>query len=91
MSETSGTTIIIYLIIAIVALVVIYYLIKSAVKNAIIESRQTITHTHENRINNEKYVPSQDPYSPAQLELMRRYEKGEIKMDEYKSEWNKLK
>lgn len=87
LSETTiGWDIIAYYILAsIIGLLIFYNIIKAAVKNGIIEARDF------------KEVPAkrspttpEKPENAEQEKLRKRYERGEIKFEEYKTEWNKL-
>ena len=67
---------------------VLYFIIKWAVKNAIIESRNVsdVTTTYQ-KVSDK----SEDKYlSTAQKELKGKYERSEITLEEYQKEWNKL-
>ena len=68
----------------IITLVILYHLIKAAVKNGIIEARgsnEPKRYTAESK--------SEHPATAEQTRLQQRYDKGEITFEEYRKEWNK--
>ena len=61
--------------------VVMYSVIKNAVKAALDESKQKINHVHTT-------IKKEDTgLSMKQKELQRKYERGELTIDEYKQQW----
>lgn len=83
------TTFIIYLfyfIGLILSWIIIYYVVKAAVKNAIKESRVDNAATTS--------IQERKPElfaNPEQMRLQQRYDKGEITFEFYQSEWEKFK
>jgi uncharacterized membrane protein len=77
---------ILYFISAIVGMVILYYVIKAAVKAAIIETRST------EYISKTQYFPTtqEKPANAEQIRLQQRYDKGEITFEFYQAEWNRL-
>ncbi|MES2373843.1 MAG: hypothetical protein V4557_14785 [Bacteroidota bacterium] len=67
--------------------VLLYYVIKSAVVNGIRESGLLES---EQKRHVEQQIFESSPNS-AQMLLKQKYEKGEISLEEYQSEWNRLK
>ncbi|HNP24737.1 MAG TPA: DUF6019 family protein [Panacibacter sp.] len=70
---------------ALISWVILYYVVKAAVKNGIRETRsdkevQTLIRTGS----------SERLANPAQLKLQQQYDKGEINFEEFKSQWNKV-
>ena len=75
-----------YIISAIVGLVILYYVIKTAVKNAIIETRSTQDLGKIQPLS----TTQEKPANAEQIKLQHRYDKGEISFDFYQAEWNRL-
>jgi hypothetical protein len=78
-------TFIFYIIGSIIGLMIFYYVVKTAVKDGIIEAR----------IKNEyiSYVKDRKPELPMnskQLNLQNQYDNGEITFEEYQTEWKKV-
>ena len=71
-----------------VSCIVLYYIIKWAVKSAILET-QNISSLQATF---QKFPDRSDDnkLSAAQKELKARYERSEITLEEYRKEWNKL-
>ena len=78
-------TILLYVMGAAVSWFIFYYVVKAAVRNGIREA---------NLDNEAKTLVStrkpEKPGNPEQLKLQQRYEKGEITLEEYQNEWNRL-
>ena len=69
----------------IISWIILYYVIKAAVRNGIKEAqpnKEPVTYIKEQKL--EKSA------NPEQTKLQRRYDNGEITFEVYKSEWNKL-
>jgi len=80
----NALTLLLYIAGIILGWVILYYLVKAAVRNGIKEASKkestTIPTSHD-----------RDFFSnSAQLLLQKRYDKGEITFEEYQTEWNKL-
>ena len=73
----------IYAVSVLVGMVVLYHIIKSAVKSAILETRQ------EQTIITSPAKPEK-PTSTAHELLKQKYENGLITFEEYQNEWGKL-
>jgi len=74
-----------YILGGITGWIIFYYVVKAAVKNGIRESImddevRTIFHRGK----------PEKPANTEQLKLQQRYEKGEMKLEEYQKEWNRL-
>ncbi|HVA99362.1 MAG TPA: DUF6019 family protein [Bacteroidia bacterium] len=78
-----GITIMLYSISAVIGWAILYYTIKYAVKNGIIEARENLNIS--NSITKHETLPNKE-----QEKLQILYDKGEISFDEYKNEWSKL-
>ena len=83
---------VLYLFIGIIGFIfsciVLYFIIKSAVKEAIIESGN-----HRSQIASSPNAPikhEDNLYTPAQKELKAKYERSEITLEEYQRLWNNL-
>lgn len=64
---------------------ILYYVIKSAIVDALKESKKS----KDGNIS--KDIPLPTPtWNAAQIALKNKYEKGEITIEEYTNEWNKL-
>ena len=89
--ETS--TLITYIVAAIIGWVIFYYIVKAAVKNGIREAHDDIKEVRDDKQYNyySKVEKPGIPATPEQVKLQERYEKGEISLEVYQSEWNKLK
>ncbi len=72
----------IYIVVPIVGLVIFYYLIKAAVKNGIIEAKESLNNL---TVNSASHFPN-----TAQIELQKRFDDGEITLEEYQAKWNEL-
>ena len=84
-----GTTLfMIYVAATIIVFIIFYYIIKSAVKFGTIEAMQEI-----NKVSSPANFQKVEDNLPntAQGLLQKKYDKGEISFDEYKTEWAKLK
>ncbi|HMJ48305.1 MAG TPA: hypothetical protein VK498_13315 [Ferruginibacter sp.] len=66
-----------------IGLAIFYYLIKAAVKNGILAA-------NEAKIMSETGSISEPLWTPKQIELQKKYERGELSNEEYKTEWDKL-
>ena len=78
-------TLVLYIAAAIIGWVIFYYVVKAAVKNAIIEARSDMERP--------SLVKDSEPEkigTPEQMKLQERYAKGEISFEVYKTEWDKL-
>lgn len=78
-------TILLYVIGVIIGWFIFYYVVKAAVRNGIKEA-------HADK-EVPTYIKDSKPERPAnaeQIKLQQRYDKGEITLDVYQSEWNKL-
>lgn len=76
---------IIYIIGAIIGLVLFYYVVKTAVKDGIIEARIKNEYT--------SYVKDKKPeltMNSEQLKLQNQYKNGEITFEEYQAKWKKV-
>jgi uncharacterized membrane protein len=69
--------IIIYIISFIISCILIFFIVKYAIKSGVIESQKEL---QNNKI---------DSLTLKQIELQRKYDKGEITFEEYKQEWYK--
>lgn len=78
----ASTLLAIYVTAAIVSLFILYYLIKGAVKNAILEANEITKPMPDPQPR-----PSEKPPNAKQWELQKRYDKGEISFDEYLQKW----
>ncbi len=67
---------------------ILYYTIKSAVKNGMIEAHRFNSLPEEIQ---RAMMDEDSSFTTEQLELKKRYEKGELTIEEYKTEWDKLK
>ena len=76
---------IIYIIGAIIGLMLFYYVVKTAVKDGIIEAR--IKNEYTSYIKDSKYEP---PMNSEQLKLQNQYNNGEITFEIYQAEWKKV-
>lgn len=76
---------IIYIIGAIIGLMIFYYVVKTAVKDGIIEAR--IKNESISYVKDSKYEPSMNS---EQLKLQNQYNNGEITFEEYQAEWKKV-
>ena len=74
-----------YLVCSIISLVILYHIIKAAVRNGIIEAR-----TNKDILINGNGSKTERQANAEQSKLQRRYDKGEITFEEYKAEWNRL-
>lgn len=72
-----------YIIGIIIGLLILYYIIKAAVKNAILETRNASE--PERRVTNLEKIPNSQ-----QIALQKKYDNGEITFEEYKKEWDRL-
>lgn len=74
-----------YFIGIVISWTVLYYVIKSAVKNGVIEA-----------LSKKQIAPNTQEYKPEkkanlqQIELQKKYDNGEISFEVYHSEWNRL-
>ncbi len=85
--EIEATTLLgIYLFGACIALAILYYIIKAAVTYGIIEAQQI--QNKKTSFVNEK---PKSIWTPAQIDLQKRYERGELTIEQYKMEWGKIK
>lgn len=78
-------TIFLYIVGAIISWVILYFVVKAAVRNGIREARvdnhgQTFISTS---------APDR-PANTAQMKLQQQYDKGEITFEEFQTQWNKL-
>ena len=78
-------TCIIYIIGAIIGLMLFYYVVKTAVKDGIIEAR--IINENTSYVKDSKYEPTMNS---EQLKLQNQYNNGEITFEEYQAEWKKV-
>ena len=76
---------IIYIIGAIIGLMIFYYVVKTAVKDGIIEAR--IINENTSYVKDSKYEPTMNS---EQLKLQNQYNNGEITFEEYQAEWKKV-
>jgi uncharacterized membrane protein len=76
-----------YLIGLILFWVLLYYVVKAAVRDGMREARSGESFSQDNKIRN--YRPEK-PANPEQQKLQGRYDKGEITFEEFQTEWNKL-
>lgn len=74
-----------YIVVATIGLLIFYFVVKAAVRNGIKEAR--IDKEVKTSIGNST---TDRPANAAQIKLQQQYDKGEIKFEEYKSQWNKL-
>lgn len=82
--QTDLSTLFLYWVVGVsVGWAIFYYTIKAAVKNGMIEARrfQPINNT----------TSPERPANAKQKELQEKYDKGEIKFEEYQKEWEKAK
>jgi hypothetical protein len=82
---TTALTFILYIIGTIVALLLFYYVVKSAVKNGIIEAHNKIE--HKTYLSESK---AELPINSEQIRLQKQYDNGEITFEIYQAEWKKL-
>lgn len=76
-----------YLVGAVISWTIFYYTIKAAIKWAIRETNE------EKEISEMKKIASQSKdvtMTPALAELQKKYDRGTITFDQYKTEWDKL-
>jgi len=66
--------------------VILYYVIKTAVKNGILEARNSSASQASHRT-----ASPELPTNPEQVRLQQRYDRGEITFDEYQAEWKRLR
>ena len=71
-----------YLIVAIIVLVIFYYVIKAAVKYGILEAKE---------IQDKQADKAKGILTPTQIELQKRYERGELTIEQYNGELEKSK
>ncbi len=81
------TVLLIYVAGAAIILAIIYYIIKAAVKNGIIDANEIIN--GKGKLYTKSVVESLP--NSAQAELQKKYEKGELSFEEYKKEWDRLR
>ena len=84
-----ATTIILYIIGVVIGWVILYYVVKAAVRNGVTEALDSRSDNKNAPLYMVRREPER-PASPAQLQLQQRYEKGEISFEVYQAEWNKL-
>ena len=70
---------------AIIGLMIFYYVVKTAVKDGIIEAR--IRNENTSYVKDSKYEPTMNS---EQLKLQNQYNNGEITFEEYQAEWKKV-
>ena len=80
--EIEANTLLIYLLVALISLVIFYFLIKAAVRNGMIEANAEI----KNSSIAFKTKPENKP-TTEQEKLKERYDKGEITFEEYQKQW----
>ncbi len=83
--QTTGGLLIFSLVGLLLFCVILYYVIKLAVSDAIKDSRKDKAINYRS----EKPIPA-SIWNAAQIALKNKYEKGEITIEEYNKEWNKL-
>ncbi len=74
------------LISLIVSLFVLYYIIKEAVKNGIIEASKELK---SQEATNKKNIIPESNWTSEQKDLLTKYESGEISFEEYQKKFNK--
>lgn len=82
---TTALTFILYIIGTILAWLLFYYVVKSAVKNGIIEARNK--NEHKTYLSESK---AELPINSEQIRLQKQYDNGEITFEIYQAEWKKL-
>jgi uncharacterized membrane protein len=83
--QTTGGIIMVSLFALALTCFISYFIIKLAVKDALREVQKE----KESRFPEKRPIPP-PTWSAAQVALQSRYEKGEINIEEYTKEWNKL-
>jgi hypothetical protein len=74
-----------YLLAAIIGWIILYYVVKAAVKNGIKEVQ--VEKGGSTKVT--AFKPERTA-NPEQIKLQQRYDSGEITFEVYQSEWNKL-
>lgn len=82
---TTTKTILLYALAGVTNWVLLYYVIKAAVRNGIKEARAKNTAP----LKNYKKM-DEGPPNDAQANLQKQYESGKITFEEFQSQWNKL-
>lgn len=85
--DAATDNLIVYLVAAVIGLVIFYFIIKNAVKNGMIEAQEQL---NRKPTPPDKAAVLERPANPAQWELQKKYDAGQISFEEYKQEWNKL-
>ena len=83
------TIFMIYIIAAGISLVILYYIIKGAVKSAILEANGEIKRADILKVGI-KIIDDDNPSNPKRAELKKMYEEGKISLEVYQTEWNKF-
>lgn len=86
MTEIGGSFLM-WAIVAIVSLIIFYFIVKAAVKNGTVEAHQEIKKLSIPPVERK----SNKAPNAAQMELQSRYDKGGIPFDDYLKEWDRLK
>ena len=78
-----------YLIGAVCTWLILYYTIKTAVKNGILEAR-SYNETASNKLYKSNSPTLESPTNKGHVDLQKRYDNGEITFETFQEEWNKL-
>lgn len=83
--QSTGGILIVSLLGLVFFCIILYYVIKAAIADALKEAKKGKDTSHT-------YNPSVPPptWNAEQIALKNKYEKGEITFEEYTNEWNKL-
>jgi len=79
------TIYLLYIIGIVIIWIIFYYVVKAAVKNGIKEARADEILPASFRVNK-----PEKPANAEQIKLQQRYDKGEITLEIYQAEWNRL-
>ncbi|MFZ6025111.1 MAG: hypothetical protein ACOYVG_11745 [Bacteroidota bacterium] len=82
-------TVLIYIVGVVISWVIFYYVVKAAIRNGIKEAKIDEGNIKLNTNNYKTSTPTLQA-NKEQIKLQEKYERGEISLDVYQSEWNKL-
>lgn len=82
-------TVLIYIVGVVISWVSFYYVVKAAIRNGIKEAKIDEGNIKLNTNNYKTSTPTLQA-NKEQIKLQEKYERGEISLDVYQSEWNKL-
>lgn len=84
--KINGFVVVIIIISFVVSWLLLYYVVKAAVKNGIKEARFDYT----SKVTSANNFPNM-ALTTEQEQLQKRYDRGEITFEFYQAEWNRLK